>query len=270
MASKREDHMPKLSIAITGAGSGLGRGAALGLVRRGHRVLACVHYPTQVTELRAEAAENGLALQVEKVDLLRASDRDWLGRQEIDVLVNNAALSETGPIAEQPLELVREVFETNVFATLALTQDVARAMVARGRGRIVFMSSMAGLMSIPYVGAYCASKHALEAIAACMHTELAPHGVAVMTFQPGPYKTGFNDRMWDTHGRWLDASRNFTRASDMAGTAAILDTQFDPEEAIAAFIAAIEAETPRYRNVVPQAIEDAVKASQQEAWTRRL
>ena len=127
---------PSPSICITGAGSGLGRGAALGLARAGCRVLAAVQYPQQVTELRAAALQSKLDLRVEKVDLLKASERAFLAEQDIDVLVNNAAVSETGPIAEQPLELVREVFETNVFASLALTQAVVRAMVARGRGRI--------------------------------------------------------------------------------------------------------------------------------------
>jgi short-subunit dehydrogenase len=257
-----------LSIVITGAGSGLGRGAALGLARRGCRVLAAVQFPQQVTELRAFAAQSKLTLRVEKVDLLKASEREFLAGQEIDVLVNNAAVSETGPIAEQPMDLVREVFETNVFANLALTQAVVRGMVARGSGRVIFISSMAGLMAIPYVGAYCASKHALEAIAGAMQAELAPHSVEVLTFQPGPYKTGFNDRMWDTSNRWLNSKTHFTRVSDMAGTAAILDGQYDPEEAIGALVDLVQAKAPRFRNVVPLATEEAVKESQRDAWMR--
>ena len=257
-----------LSICITGAGSGLGRGAALGLSRAGHRVLAAVQYPQQVTELRAVAEQEKLTLRVEKVDLLKPSDRDFLAEQDIEVLVNNAAVSETGPIAEQPLELVREVFETNVFAVLALTQGIVRKMVARGSGRIIFVSSMAGLMTIPYVGAYCASKHALEAIAGAMQAELAPHNIQVLTLQPGPYKTGFNDRMWDSSSRWMNPETNFTRRSDMAGTAAILDHQYDPQEAVKALVALVQEKSPRFRNVVPPAIEELIKATQQKAWTR--
>ena len=261
--------MPSPFICITGAGSGLGRGAALGLARLGCNVLAAVQYPQQVTELRAFAEQNKLSLRVERIDLLKASDRAFLAGQDIDVLVNNAGLSETGPIAEQPLELVREVFETNVFASLALTQAVVRAMVSRGKGRVIFVSSITGLMAIPYVGAYSASKHALEAIAAAMQAELAPHGVQVLTFQPGPYKTGFNDRMWDTSSRWMNPKTNFTRRSDMAGTAAILDGQFDPEEAIKALIDLVREKAPRFRNVVPLATEEMIKASQKDAWTRK-
>jgi short-subunit dehydrogenase len=260
---------PSPLICITGAGSGLGRGAVLGLARAGCNVLAAVQYPQQVTELRAFAEQNKLNLRVEKVDLRKASERSFLAEQNIDVLVNNAAVSETGPIAEQPLELVREVFETNVFASLALTQGVVRTMVARGRGRVIFVSSITGLMPIPYVGAYSATKHALEAIAGCMHAELAPHNVQVLTFEPGPYKTGFNDRMWDTSSRWMNPKTHFTRVSDMTGTAAILDGQFDPEEAIRALVDLVQATSPRFRNVVPLATEEAIKASHQDVWTRK-
>jgi short-subunit dehydrogenase len=257
-------------IAITGAGSGIGKGAALELARRGRRVFAAVQYPQQVSDLRAASQDFADNLRVEKIDLLKARDRDFLAAQDIEVLVNNAAVSETGPIAEQPLDLVREVFETNVFATLALTQAVVRSMVARGTGRVIFMSSMAGLMPIPYVGAYCASKHALEAIAGAMYAELAPHGVQVLTFQPGPYKTGFNDRMWDSNFRWMNEKANFTRRADMAGTASILDSQFDPEEAIRALVTLVETPSPRYRNVVPKAIEEAIKETWTKMWTRSL
>jgi len=259
----------KPSVIITGAGSGLGKGAAFGLARAGCRVLAAVQYPQQVTELRAVAEGEGLAaLTVEKVDLLKASERAFLARQPCDVLVNNAAVSETGPIAEQPLDLVREVFETNVFATLDLTQRIVRPMVERGSGRVIMVSSMAGLMAIPYVGAYCASKHALEAIAGDLNQELKPHGVEVLTFNPGPYKTGFNDRMWDSAYRWMDDKVHFTRRSDMAGTAAVLDNQFEPQEAVDSLVALAQATAPRFRNVVPLPIEEMLKAKQAEAWTR--
>jgi short-subunit dehydrogenase len=259
-----------LSILITGAGSGLGREAALRLAAAGHRVLAAVQIGPQVTDLLAEARRREVTLQVEKIDLLRASDRSYALRNDIDVLINNAAVSETGPIAEQPIELVREVFDTNVFATLALTQEAVRGMVSRGRGKVIFISSMTGLMTIPYVGAYCASKHALEAIAEALHRELAPHAVQVATFQPGPYRTGFNDRMWDTQRRWFDPARHFTRTADMASTAAILDGQFDPAECVAALVKLVESTDGKFRNVVPQVIEDLIRQEQQEAWTRTM
>lgn len=259
--------MASLSIVITGAGSGLGLGAAQGLARAGHKVLASVQFDRQVADVEALRIPG---LRAERFDLLNADDRAHLAVQDIDVLINNAAVSETGPSAEQPLELVRKVFEVNVFATLALTQPVAQAMVKRGRGRIIFVSSMVGLMPIPYVGAYSASKHALEAFATVMQAELAPHGVEVITFQPGPYKTGFNDRMWATQKAWFKPGVNFTREADMASTAALLDGQFDPQGAIDALVALAPSEQPRFRNVVPEPIEVAIKQTQADAWTRRI
>lgn len=259
--------MTSLSIAITGAGSGLGLGAAQGLARAGHRILAAVQFDSQVADIEGLRIPG---LSAERIDLLNGDDRVRLAKQDIDVLINNAAVSETGPIAEQPMELVRKVFEVNVFSTLGLTQLVAQAMVRRGRGRIVFVSSMVGLMPIPYVGAYSASKHALEAFATVMQAELAPHGVEVITFQPGPYKTGFNDRMWATQKAWFRPGVNFTRESDMARTAVLLDGQFDPQGAIDALVALASAAHPHFRNVVPEPIEAAIKQTQADAWTRRL
>ena len=257
--------MTPLNIAISGAGTGIGRGAAEGLARAGHRVLATVQFENQIPLIDALGIPT---LRARKIDLLDAEDRARLAAEPIDVLINNAAVSETGPIAEQPLELVRRVFETNVFSSLALTQEVAKRMVARGRGRIIFVSSMAGLMAIPYVGAYCASKHALEAIAGCMNAELKPHGVEVLTFQPGPYATGFNDQMWASQKKWFDPAKNFTRPENMAGTAAILDRQLDPQEAIDALVALAPAPAPRFRNVVPLDVENMIKGLETEAWTR--
>lgn len=259
--------MTAFSIAITGAGSGLGLGAAQALARAGHRVLAAVQFDSQAAEIEALRIPG---LRAGRIDLLSAEDRARLAEHDIDVLINNAAVSETGPSAEQPLELVRKVFEVNVFSTLALTQLVAQAMVKRGRGRIVFVSSMVGLMPIPYVGAYSASKHALEAFATVLQAELAPHGVEVITFQPGPYKTGFNDRMWATQKAWFKPGVNFTREADMARTAALLDGQFDPQGAIDALAALAPSQHPLFRNVVPEPIEAAIKQTQAEAWTRRI
>jgi short-subunit dehydrogenase len=197
-------------IVITGAGSGFGRAASLSLAARGHDVIAAVHHAAEVHELRAEATARGVSLRVERLDLLSETDRDAARGWDVDVLVNNAAIGEGGPIAEIPLQRVRDVFEVNVFATLALTQALVPRMVARGRGRVIFVSSIAGLTAGSYLGAYAASKHALEAIAEAMAGELAPHGVSVATLNPGPYATGFNERMVESLAQWYDPATHFT------------------------------------------------------------
>jgi NAD(P)-dependent dehydrogenase (short-subunit alcohol dehydrogenase family) len=206
------------TILITGAGSGLGEGAALGLARRGHHVIATVQIAPQVTALRGKADALGLtSIEVEKLDLLDPYDIAQALKCDIDILFNNAAIGEAGPVSEMPIDLVRRSFETNLFAPLALTQGfVAKWVAARRPGKVVFCSSISGLLTPAGVGVYAATKHALEAIAEAMQQELAPFGVKVQTANPGPYPTGFSETMADTPFRWLDDSRHFTkRAASM-------------------------------------------------------
>ncbi|MGZ0199516.1 SDR family oxidoreductase [Streptomyces sp. RM1] len=189
-------------ILITGAGSGFGRGAALRLAGRGHHVIAAAESRPQMTELIQEAQRLGVELQVENLDVTDELHRRQAHAWEVDVLFNNAAIGEMGPLAEIPLKLFRRVFEVNVFGHLALTQGLVRQMVRRGNGRIVWLSSIAGLTTNPYLGPYCASKYAIEAMAQAMYDELKPLGVEVATINPGPYQTGFNDRMGNSMRTW--------------------------------------------------------------------
>jgi NAD(P)-dependent dehydrogenase (short-subunit alcohol dehydrogenase family) len=260
--------MAKKRILITGAGTGFGRGAALGLAQKGHDVTAAVYEPQQSADLKKEAAARAITLRVEKLDLLSDSDRQAALDWNIDVLVNNGAIGEGGPISEIPIDLVRRVFDVNVFGTLALTQGIVKQMVKRGGGRIIFVSSIAGLTAGAYLGPYSASKHALEAIAEAMHFELAPHGIQVATLNPGPYRTGFNDRMVESRTRWYDPERNFTRPEDLEGLARRFEKQFDPQGLIQAMIELVEADSGRYRNVHPEESEELVRNREQEAWIR--
>lgn len=191
--------MKQKRILVTGAGSGFGREVALRLAARGHRTIAGVRGAGQAADLREEAGRRGVPLRVETLDITVAADRERAWEWDIDVLLNNAGSAEAGASAEIPLELVRALFETNVFANLELTQGFVRRMVEQKRGgKVLFVSSIAGLITGPYTGPYCASKHALEAFAEALHAELKPFGIQVGTINPGPYQTGFNDRMMET------------------------------------------------------------------------
>ncbi|AIO96868.1 SDR family oxidoreductase [Burkholderia pseudomallei] len=248
-------------ILVTGAGSGFGREVALRLAAKGHCVIAGVQIAPQITELSAEAARRGLALDAVKLDVTCARERAQAARWDVDVLLNNAGAGEAGALVDLPVDIVRELFETNVFGPLELTQQVARGMIARGRGRIVFVSSIAGLIT----GAYCASKHALEAIAEAMHLELAAHGVQIAVVNPGPYRTGFNDRMMETPRRWLDPARDAATPETLTFPL----EQFDPQEMIEKMVDVTEADGGLFRNLLPAAAEQIVRDEQAHAWTRR-
>ncbi|WP_400588673.1 SDR family oxidoreductase [Pseudomonas aeruginosa] len=181
--------MKQKRILVTGAGSGFGREVALRLAARGHRTIAGVRGAGQAADLREEAGRRGVPLRVETLDITVAADRERAWEWDIDVLLNNAGSAEAGASAEIPLELVRALFETNVFANLELTQGFVRRMVEQKRGgKVLFVSSIAGLITGPYTGPYCASKHALEAFAEALHAELKPFGIQVGTINPGPYQ----------------------------------------------------------------------------------
>lgn len=261
--------MTKKRIFITGAGSGFGRDVSLELAGKGHEVIAAVQLPQQVVEMKSEAAARGVSLQVIKLDLLSDSDQKEALELGVDVLVNNAAMGEGGPISEIPLDLVRKVFDVNVFGTLALTQGFVRQMVKQGHGKVVFVSSIAGLVSGAYLAPYAASKHALEAIAESMHRELAPHGIQIATINPGPYGTGFNEKMIESRKRWYDPTRNFTRPEDLDALAERFARQFDPKDLVREMVALVEAETGLFRNVHPKESEEFVRSQERDAWTRQ-
>ncbi|MFD7667634.1 SDR family oxidoreductase [Streptomyces sp. NPDC059788] len=267
-------------ILITGAGSGFGRDAALRLAERGHHVIAAAENRPQMTALIDEADRRGIDLRVENLDVTNALHRRQAHTWDVDVLFNNAAIGEMGPLCEIPLALVRQVFEVNVFGHLALAQGFARQMVERGSGRIVWLSSIAGLTTNPYLGPYCASKYAVEAIAQAMHDELKPLGVQVCTINPGPYRTGFNDRMGDALRVWFDPEKSFSaehfttdlgvevRLGDDYG-AMTGESQKDPEEIIQLFVKVAEGETGRYRNFLPADRVEEVKRQQAAIWELR-
>ncbi|WP_413732079.1 SDR family oxidoreductase [Sodalis sp. RH20] len=264
------------TILITGAGSGFGEAAAIGLARNGHQVIATVQCSPQVTPLREKAKALGLAnLRVEKLDLLDAHDMAYAQSFDIDVLWNNAGMGEGGPVFEIPLDLVRHNYEVNVFLPLALTQSFVKKWIRQNKhAKVVFTSSMSGLFSPANWGVYASTKHALESIAEAMQQELAAHGIKVQTINPGAYYTGFNETMADTAFRWLDDTNNITRRADLrAQFDEALASPFghlDAREMIDRMIEIVPADNGKFRNVVPQAVEDMLKAQQLAAWDNQI
>lgn len=268
--------MSRKTILVTGAGSGFGEGAAIGMAQAGHSVIATVQVSPQVMPLRQKAKALGLDnLRVERLDLTDPYDIEQAVKWDFDVLWNNAGQGESGPVWEIPIDLVRRNYEINVFLPLVLTQKVVRKWVARAQtGKVVFTSSMGGLFTPANWGTYVSTKHALEALAEALQQELRPYGILVQTINPGAYFTGYNETMADNAFRWLDDARNFTKRAELREAFddffATPEGRLDPKEMIDRMIEIVPADTGKFRNVVPKAVEDMLRAHQLQAWENRI
>lgn len=252
-------------ILITGASSGFGRGAAIELARLGHKVVATAETWPQVRSLRADATAAKVELEVIKLNLLDEVDIAHASTYDPDVLVLNAAVMESGSVIDIPMKRVRESFEVNLFGNIKLVQGIVPKMVARRSGKVVWTSSMGGILVIPFVGVYCATKHAVEAIAGSMKAELAPYGIKVATVNPGVFGTGFNDTGAESHTQWYDGDRAVVPMPDFAAS---LADQFDPQEMIEAMVEIIPAEEHLYRTMRPFDTVAAAKQWQETEWTQ--
>ncbi len=181
---------------VTGASSGIGRATAVLLASTGYRVFATVRSDTGEGSL-AEAAR-GRPMEILRLDLADEAGATRVVQEvlrragRLDVLVNNAGYAKLGAVEDLPREDLRHQFEVNVFGAMQLCREAIPAMRAQHAGRIVNVSSLAGKVSVPLMGAYCASKFALEAFSDALRAEVKPAGIRVSLIEPGPVATNFN------------------------------------------------------------------------------
>lgn len=258
-------------ILITGSASGFGKIVAFDLARKGYTVIATAEVYPQMSDLIREANEAGVKLTVDKLDVTNSRDIEYIvDKYDIDILISNAGIMEGGPIAEQPLDLIRYMFDVNVFGGLQLAQGFIKKWVNKKKAaKIVFTTSMGGLWTVPYVAAYCASKHAMESIAEGLKTELAEFNIKIATCNPGVFGTGFNDRGVDSIFRWYNPESNFTPSAVFAAAADSLKDQLDPQSMAETIVNVALDDNSNFRNVHPKETEDFVKQLQAEAWTAK-
>ena len=174
-------------VLITGASSGFGELLARGLRERGHTVFGTSRTPGAGSDL--------LPLDVcddRSVAACVAQVRQVAG--PVDVLVNNAGYVHEGPFEELTIDELKAQFETNFFGTVRMANAVLPDMRARRSGRIINIGSMAGVIPLPFLGAYCASKHAVDSYSESLLHELKPLGIKVHVVEPSYYDTGIATR----------------------------------------------------------------------------
>ncbi|MET9434871.1 oxidoreductase [Streptomyces sp. NPDC006551] len=174
---------------VTGASSGIGKAAALALVEAGFEVVGASRDTSRVipldgvTFLDLDVAGDASATAV----VQQALDR--FGR--IDVLVNNAGTGLMGAAEENSVAQAQAVFDVNVFGVMRMVKAVLPHMRARGRGRIINVSSVVGFLPSPYMAVYAASKHAIEGYTESLDHEVREQGVRALLVQPAYTSTGF-------------------------------------------------------------------------------
>jgi NAD(P)-dependent dehydrogenase (short-subunit alcohol dehydrogenase family) len=239
---------------VTGATSGIGEATAQRLHDRGYTVFAAGRNPEALNTLRSKG------LQARSLDV---TDEDGVDRLiaeisaehgGVDVLVNSAGYPLPRPLEQVELSELRHLFETNVVATLHLSQAVLPTMRAQGYGRIVTIGSTGGRFTSPGAGAYHTVKYAIEALSLSMGAEVAPFGVRVVLIDPTGVRTPFVSSQFETEHSYPDDdpygdfkirySETTRRLATAKGLAVSADT------VARAVVRAVKARNPKPRYVV--------------------
>jgi NAD(P)-dependent dehydrogenase (short-subunit alcohol dehydrogenase family) len=226
---------------ITGASSGIGKATAAALVARGYRVVGTSRQP---------AAQSPGEVEFVSLDLTSPESVEALAPllENVDVLVNNAGESQSGPFEDLPGDALRRLFEINVFGPVRLAQLALPGMRQRGYGRVVMVGSMLASFPLSYRSSYVASKAALRGFASAARHEFSPFGVWLTTVEPGSINTGISER------RTRYSAPGSAHRADFERMLAALDRNegagTPPERVAATIVKAIEAPRPRQRYAV--------------------
>jgi short-subunit dehydrogenase len=247
----------KKNILITGSGTGIGRNTAFALCQRGHHVFATTHNESQTAALLAESRQAGLVMEIFKLDITVPEDREKVLDLPLDVLINNAAIGESGSLAEVPVDRIRRTFEVNVFATLELSQLALRGMIERQHGTVIFISSLAGRIPMRFMMPYSMSKFAISAAGAGLRAEMKKLGknIQVSLIEPGTFHTGFNQNLAARKLESMGAESYFNslRETETAKGERLLRLieVHDTRSIVTKIVKACEADRPDLRYVAP-------------------
>jgi NAD(P)-dependent dehydrogenase (short-subunit alcohol dehydrogenase family) len=245
------------TILITGCSSGIGYATAIELKQRGHNVIATARKPEDVTRLTQEGFTT-IQLDLAESQSIRqaVSHAIELTDGKIDALFNNGAFGQPGAVEDLTRDVLRFQFETNLFGTHELTNLLIPLMRRQGHGRIIYNSSVLGLVAMRYRGAYNASKFALEGLADTLRLELHGTDIYISLIEPGPILSDFRKNSYDLYKKNIDPTHSFHKEAYEA-----MEARLQKEGAAAVFtlpakavvdkvIHALEAKQPKMRYYV--------------------
>ena len=191
--------MSKQNVVITGASTGIGYSAAKIFIENGCRVFGSVRKEADGEKLSRELGDDFIPLFFDvtnhsAIESEAKKVEEIIKKEGLACLINNAGIAVTGPLMHLSIDELKKQFEVNVFGLMAVTQAFlpmlgAKKNYALPKGKIINISSVAGQTSMPFMGPYCGSKHALEGISNSLRRELLLYGIDVVIVAPGPVKT---------------------------------------------------------------------------------
>lgn len=245
------------SILITGCSSGIGLCVANGLKARGHHVIATARKKEDVTRLQLSGFDafhldlrDSLSIQNTVKETLNCT------KGKLDALFNNGAYGQAGALEDITRDVLREQFETNLFGWHELTNIILPIMRKQGHGRIIQNSSVLGFVSLPYRGAYNASKYALEGLTDTLRQELRGTNIYLSLIEPGPIKSKFRQNALLAFNRHIDIEHSAHKSKYILllarlkkqGTASIFT--LEPEAVLKKVVHALENSNPKVRYYV--------------------
>ena len=250
--------MQQRTILITGCSSGIGYAAAHTLRERGWRVFTSCRQTRDCERLAAEGFD---APQLDYTDASSiAAALDHVIEQTggtLDALYNNGAHATPGAVEDLPTDALREIFESNFFGWHELTRKIIPVMRAQGHGRIIQCSSVLGLVTMPWRGAYNSTKFALEGLTDTLRIELRDTPIHVTLIEPGPITSNIRANSIPHFERWIDWKSSARKAQyesallDRLYTARGPDRfELPPQAVVDKLIHALEADRPRPRYYV--------------------
>lgn len=267
------------SVVVTGASSGIGRAIALELAGGGYDVIGTARSAQKAATLRAAAEQRGVGIRTVLLDVTDA-ESTVLGFTEIAKLtdggpwavVNNAGIAQPGAVEDVDDDAARLQLETNLIAPARIARLVLPAMRQRRDGRIVNISSLSGRVSTPFIGWYCASKHALESLTDALRIEVAHFGVKVVLIEPGSFGSGIWERgvaalpprkhsaYRDSYGLAQEMLRRSRTLPDPAPVARAVRAALDSPKPRARYLVGADARTgTTLEAVLPTAVSDYAK-----------
>lgn len=250
------------TIVITGVSTGIGYEAAKLLIAEGYRVFGSVRQPADADRVQRTLGQQFQPLLFDVTDTAALataveSVQTALGNNGLHALINNAGIAEPAPLMHLPLADFRRHLEINVVGTLAVTQAFlpllgAQKPASHPPGRIINISSVSGRIAYPFMGAYAASKHALEAMSDALRRELLLYGIDVILIEPGTVKTPIIGKFADQVSRYLQTDYQHVLQS-LAGTVEKREASALPVERVTAVIHhAVASDRPRTRYPIPR------------------